>query len=94
MTTARKTASKTAPLKGDNTRDLPGFEPGQGAAQETEPVKTVAEREHERHAERLSIGLELQRLALRLGELGCMRSSASVLTCAVRLAKLRPGKVA
>lgn len=40
------------------------------------------------------IGVELQRAALRLNELGCAVSGARVLDAAVRLSKLKPGRVA
>lgn len=56
--------------------------------------KTTEKTELLRHEERKAIGVELQRAALRLNELGCMAASARVLDAAMRLAKLKPGRLA
>lgn len=54
---------------------------------------SAAQAEMVRHEERKNIGTQLQRIALRLNELGCMVASGKVLDAAVRLSKLKPGKV-
>lgn len=60
----------------------------------TAATKAIEKTELQRHEERKAIGVELQRAALRLNELDCMAASARVLDAAMRLAKLKPGRLA
>lgn len=45
------------------------------------------------HDERKALGMSLLHTALRLQELGCMNAGGKVLDAAVKLCKLKPGKV-
>lgn len=63
-------------------------------AASTALTKAIEKTELQRHEERKAIGVELQRAALRLNELGCMAASARVLDAAMRLAKLKLGRLA
>lgn len=65
-------------------------EPDTPTAEQAESVRL----DQERIAEAKRIGVELQRAALRLSELGCAVAAGRVLDAAVRVSKLKPGKFA
>lgn len=87
MATARKTA-----VQADQTPQDADQAPA--ASLELAEVPSAAQAETQRHEERKAIGVDLQKIALRLNELGCMQSSAFVLKAAFKLSMLRPGRVA
>lgn len=66
----------------------------------TEPDTLTAEQidsarvEGERITEAKRLGLDLQRIALRLNELGCAVAAGRVLDAAVRVSKLKAGRFA
>lgn len=72
----------------------PKSQPAKAAETFTAEQIESARAEADRITEAKRLGLDLQRIALRLNELGCAVAAGRVLDAAVRVSKLKAGRFA